>query len=524
MNRKRFIIQHSIKDPFYSRALYHNPLRRTAIDINNKEFENMAETGIGNVLKCKFKQKRFLIHKSYINNDAEQETGYKPNNLTNGEEYDTDTETSEINSANDATEFEALKNNLKYIENLENKSEINEKTEQELQGNDELNLVDSNGRKLFMDHTEISEANEETAFTKANDNFKIAILENVVVKPAKSYKNDKLLPISNDIDLNVNHEEIDDIAHGIAENNDDGKQSNGSDSILETSDEIDLKQAKNNVKIKKMLNNARKNSKFEEKTKDITNNESNSETTETVPKFDNFKVPKKVTQSKRKKVLKPQQRFVLTHVVNGFIIQESNFAFPIREPHSQRPKFKTINTEQSPPKEVNEEENNFKEETETEPILLTEENETASVPTEDKEETAQEGTGTKDSVPQTEMKEVGIEGPVSPESKEEGVDQEQSVEESVVLTEDLKEEEANGESNPFKRLQQSTVKTWTVEDLSSHLHTFHWEETAALLEDNEVDGASLFWVTKAQLMIIGVAEDHADVISEFVQSGSSRGN
>ncbi|PZC84859.1 hypothetical protein B5X24_HaOG203849 [Helicoverpa armigera] len=154
--------------------------------------------------------------------------------------------------------------------------------------------------------------------------------------------------------------------------------------------------------------------------------------------FDDFKIPKEIPRRNKlyKKVcLKPEPRFVLTHVLEGHIIQESNYPFPI-----------TQTKKENPP------------------------------------ENSQEG-GTISAV---------------------GIKEDNLLEES-------------GNSNPFARLQKSTVKSWTAEDLSSHLVQFNWCDTAAILKDNEIDGQTLLLVSKTQLAIIGVDEEEADVICEFVQ-------
>lgn len=154
--------------------------------------------------------------------------------------------------------------------------------------------------------------------------------------------------------------------------------------------------------------------------------------------FDDFKIPKEIprrNKTNKKVSLKPEPRFILTHVLEGHIIQESNYPFPITQIKKENPP-----------------------------------------------ESSQEG-GTTSAV---------------------GIKKEKLIEESE-------------NSNPFARLQKSTVKSWTAEDLSSHLIQFNWCNTAAILKHNEIDGQTLLLVSKTQLVIIGVDEEEAEVICEFVQ-------
>uniref|UniRef100_A0A2A4JDA3 SAM domain-containing protein n=1 Tax=Heliothis virescens TaxID=7102 RepID=A0A2A4JDA3_HELVI len=158
--------------------------------------------------------------------------------------------------------------------------------------------------------------------------------------------------------------------------------------------------------------------------------------------FDDFKVPKEIPRrniAKKKACLKPEPQFILTHVLDGHIIQESNYPFPVSN-----------TTKENPPK------------------------------------TPQEDVATSSTA---------------------RIDEQNLLEES-------------GNGNPFARLQKSTVKSWTAEDLSSHLIKFNWSETAEILKDNEIDGETLFLVSKTQLAIIGVDEEQAEVICEFIQKDS----
>ncbi|KAH9636925.1 hypothetical protein HF086_011761 [Spodoptera exigua] len=128
------------------------------------------------------------------------------------------------------------------------------------------------------------------------------------------------------------------------------------------------------------------------------------------------------------------KKYVLTHVIDGFIVQESNHPFPIRKSF---PKISTV-----------------------------------------PEKTSTEST-----------------------------------------TEDIKDEieDEDENLNPFRRLQHSLVRSWTAAELSSHLLKFGWSDTASILSDNEIDGESLFMVSKNQLVLIGIEEDQAECIEEFLQ-------
>lgn len=57
-----------------------------------------------------------------------------------------------------------------------------------------------------------------------------------------------------------------------------------------------------------------------------------------------------------------------------------------------------------------------------------------------------------------------------------------------------------------------------TEQLTGHLSKFAWKETISVLLEHEIDGESLFLVSKGQLVTIGVNEEHADVICQFVKS------
>ncbi|XP_072937559.1 uncharacterized protein [Epargyreus clarus] len=159
---------------------------------------------------------------------------------------------------------------------------------------------------------------------------------------------------------------------------------------------------------------------------------------------------------------KNERDYILTHVLDGFVIQESNVAFPIRLP--LREKTLAINAAKNKEK--------IKEDVE---------------------------------VSNTEVKAEKV-----PDLSHLNLSENERLTES----EQKKEEEGN----PFKDLKHCTVKTWTIEQLATHLSKFNWADTISVLQEHEIDGESLFLVSKSQLVTIGVKENHADVICEFVKS------
>ncbi|XP_075988456.1 uncharacterized protein LOC142984602 [Anticarsia gemmatalis] len=195
------------------------------------------------------------------------------------------------------------------------------------------------------------------------------------------------------------------------------------------------------------------------------------------------------TDKSDKIVIKQENINILTHVVDGYVIQESNFAFPIRKPLKEKtihPNTKSLKTEGA------------------ERDLL------------------------KECIKEELTSNHHVDIPLLPfhylllENKEEKNEQkaEEKKEECVVLEDKVQEEKVVEDYNgdPFAKLQVSAVKSWTVEDLSNYLLKYNWKETVSLLQDHEIDGESLFLVSKQQLITIGVSEEHADVICEFVKS------
>ncbi|XP_013136683.1 PREDICTED: abnormal long morphology protein 1-like [Papilio polytes] len=160
--------------------------------------------------------------------------------------------------------------------------------------------------------------------------------------------------------------------------------------------------------------------------------------------------------------------FVLTHVLDGYVIQESNIAFPIRRPLKEKtllPNTNTVSVDKKESKEV-------KTETSTKIINLSNLN-----------------------LNDVEEKKRVAEG-----------------EENKECT-----ESDSKKDNPFAVLKTETVKSWTVKELTEHLVKYEWDETVTVLLEHEIDGESLYLVSKNQLVSIGISEEHADIICDFVK-------
>ncbi|XP_013175656.1 PREDICTED: reticulocyte-binding protein 2 homolog a-like [Papilio xuthus] len=157
--------------------------------------------------------------------------------------------------------------------------------------------------------------------------------------------------------------------------------------------------------------------------------------------------------------------FVLTHVLDGYVIQESNIAFPIRRPLKEKP---------LPPNTVTE----VKKDTKVKPENSTKIFNLSNLNLNDAEE----------------KKKLAEE--------EENKDCKESV---------------SKKDNPFAALKTETVKSWTVKELTEHLVKYEWEETVSVLLEHEIDGESLYLVSKNQLVSIGISEEHADIICDFVK-------
>ncbi|KAG6459127.1 uncharacterized protein LOC115449262 [Manduca sexta] len=163
----------------------------------------------------------------------------------------------------------------------------------------------------------------------------------------------------------------------------------------------------------------------------------------------------------RDKLLNGHQ--ILTHVLDGYVIQESNVAFPIRKPLKEK------------------------------------------ITSNNGKEIKEEGVDTKDST----IERVPIDLPLLPfhflQLDNEEEKQESSTKEEI-------------EEKPFTKVQKNIVKSWTVEQLADYMTKHSWNEPASLFRDHEIDGESLFLVSKAQLLHIGISEEHADIICEFVKN------
>ncbi|CAG5053227.1 unnamed protein product [Parnassius apollo] len=167
--------------------------------------------------------------------------------------------------------------------------------------------------------------------------------------------------------------------------------------------------------------------------------------------------------------------FVLTHVLDGYVIQESNIAFPIRKPLKE----KTVQPN------VKEMEVSKDQEKKEDPKIV-----------------------------QPDLSSNKIFNLSFLQLNEAEAQKRLNNDEKV---EDCKDK-INNRDNPFAEIKTPIVKTWTVEQLSTHLVKYGWDETVSVLREHEIDGESLFLVSKNQLMTIGVSEDHANVICEFVKS------
>ncbi|XP_045782816.1 uncharacterized protein LOC123879237 [Maniola jurtina] len=163
--------------------------------------------------------------------------------------------------------------------------------------------------------------------------------------------------------------------------------------------------------------------------------------------------------------VKEDRGYILTHVLGGFVIQESNIAFPIRKPLKEKTLFN--NTEES-----KRENKDMKRDREF----------------------------VKDNSKILDISHLNIQ---ECENMEADTDDSKTIDEK---------------DNPFRLLKPSEVRTWTAEQLATHLAKYNWTETVSVLQDHELDGESLLLVSKAQLVTIGVKEDHAEIICEFVKS------
>ncbi|XP_026483782.2 polyhomeotic-proximal chromatin protein-like [Vanessa tameamea] len=158
--------------------------------------------------------------------------------------------------------------------------------------------------------------------------------------------------------------------------------------------------------------------------------------------------------------LKEDRDFILTHVLDGYVIQESNIAFPIRKPLKEKPL--PNNSDETEPKD---------------------------------------------------LKEVKTDGGVKNNSKILNISYLQ-----IKDIESIQNDSVEDKENPFHTLQPSVVKTWTAEELETHLRKYGWNETVSVLQEHEIDGESLLLVSKGQLLTIGVKDEHAEIISHFVKS------
>ncbi|XP_028033773.1 uncharacterized protein LOC114245704 [Bombyx mandarina] len=191
-------------------------------------------------------------------------------------------------------------------------------------------------------------------------------------------------------------------------------------------------------------------------------------------KYQDFQLDKDVKALVRDKIemkreLESGQR-ILTHVLDGYVIQESNMAFPIRKPLKERKVYPcTI----APNGLVDN-------------IAIIKSEPVHHVPGD---------------IPLLPYYHMHVNR--KPETVEDGENEK-----------DLETKK----DNPFEALQQTTVKSWTVHQLSEHLSKHKWNDTISILQEHEMDGESLFLASKTQLTQIGIREEHADFICDFIKS------
>ncbi|CAH2245573.1 jg6519 [Pararge aegeria aegeria] len=164
--------------------------------------------------------------------------------------------------------------------------------------------------------------------------------------------------------------------------------------------------------------------------------------------------------------VKEERGYILTHVLGGFVIQESNIAFPIRKPLKEKTFYN--NSEESKK--------------------------------ENKDSVKRDREFVKDNSKILDISHLNI----------------KECENMEAEADECKTNDEN--ENPFSKLAPSDVRTWTAEQLAAHLAKYNWSETVSVLQDHELDGESLSLVSKAQLVTIGVKEEHAEIICEFVKS------
>ncbi|XP_063631775.1 titin homolog [Cydia splendana] len=180
--------------------------------------------------------------------------------------------------------------------------------------------------------------------------------------------------------------------------------------------------------------------------------------------------------------------YILTHVLDGYVIQESNTAFPIRKPLKEKIIYQNADLSLEPKRE-----------------------ETYKHRTED-------GKLIKDNSKILSISDLNLNEDDAIESEAETVkcnEEREKSEDTKIISEEKCDEDSD---QPFANLTPSAIKSWTVDQLASHLSKFDWAETISVLSEHEIDGESLFLVNKQQLVQIGVSEMHADVICEYIKN------
>ncbi|XP_073964823.1 uncharacterized protein [Choristoneura fumiferana] len=158
--------------------------------------------------------------------------------------------------------------------------------------------------------------------------------------------------------------------------------------------------------------------------------------------------------------------YILTHVLDGYVIQESNTAFPIRKPLKEKTIYQNTELGMEQKKEEV-----YKHRTEDGKVI-------------------------KDNSKILSISDLNL------------------TEDDTIKSE---AETSDDNMNPFANLKPATIKSWTVDQLAAHLSKYKWAETISVLSEHEIDGESLFLVSKPQLVQIGVSEEHAEVICEFIK-------
>ncbi|XP_050669180.1 uncharacterized protein LOC126968305 isoform X2 [Leptidea sinapis] len=254
-----------------------------------------------------------------------------------------------------------------------------------------------------------------------------------------------------------------------------------------------------------------------------------------------------------------EKDYILTHVLDGFVIQESNVAFPIQKPvkekiiklskerdealskllestkeirseidnkhdtSSDKDKTCVINSVTDQQLEINsrigkQHQNNSDIEKKHEINSRTDKEHLINSRIDKKNETNSEIDKKNEKISGVDQKCKMNSG----DGKEREVYTRVDKKHETVINPDKSSsnEKKNEESkdSPFSSLDTKTVRSWTVDKLASHLENYGWNTTASVFSEHEIDGESLFLVAKSQLQCIGVDDMHADIILQFINS------